>query len=108
MSRCFWWDNSVDGESELLLPFTPDLAGSPRRRTFTTLTLHYRDAPSRRSVLNEVLEEDAILVVKTLAKDTNWSPRTTTHIDFIDRFQWRRTQDGEFWKTRIVFGLAHV
>jgi hypothetical protein len=107
-SRCFWFETSIDGESRLLLPYTPDLSGSPRILAASTLTVHFRDVPARRSVLDEVIEADARALIRTLAKDSNWSPRSTTTIDYLDGFSWRRERDGEFWKLRLRFGLAHT
>jgi hypothetical protein len=102
-SRCFWLESSVDGESMFSLPYLPDLSGSPRVDRPITLSIHYRDLPARRSLLDEAIEADALAIAKTLLAPTAPGTRSTTGIDFIKDLKWRRERVGEHWINRMRF-----
>jgi hypothetical protein len=76
-SRSFWLEANVDGDGSITGPFTPDLSGQPRQTFTMTLTVCYRDSPSRRSTLDEVLALDQRALSVALLQPSAWSTATS-------------------------------
>lgn len=89
-SRSFAIEGAVDGDGTGDYPYTPDIAGQPRMHTRMTATVYYREVRGKRQDLDRQINVDGQTLWKRLATPSNFNPRTTTNIDYVDAITWRR------------------
>ncbi len=107
-SRSFWLEANVEGDGGITGPFTPDLAGQPRQTFTVSLTVSYRDHPTKRATLDEVLAADQRSLSIALLDPSLWDRANsgiisiTTDAAFLP---WRRTYLSSSVEMRTLFSL---